>query len=148
MLDRISGYVLSAVLASLFYIIWFLIFLALQPGQTSLGFDLGFACMFTIIGGFGPALAVMSLPWIVAVGEYRKLRRGGQVYFAAIGAFLTFVISCATASLSPKPFFIEDQTFFEGVKIAAERQGICSILAGTIFGLSYWFLSERQGAAR
>lgn len=144
MLDRISGYLFSAVLASLFYFVWFLVFLKSRPGQTSLTFNLGFACIFLIIGGFGPALALMSLPWIVAVWGYRRLRCRGQVYFAGIGAFLTLVISCATASLAPKPLFIEDQTFFEGVKIAAERQGVCFVLAGTIFGLSYWFLSERH----
>jgi len=118
-----------------------------MPGHTSLKFKLGFAYMFLIVGGFGPALALMSLPWIVAVRAYRRLRRWGEVYFAAIGAFLTLVISCAAASLSPKPFCVEDQTFFEGVKIAVERQGICFILAGTVFGLFFWFLSERQRAA-
>jgi hypothetical protein len=146
-LKRIAGYLLSAALALLFYVVWLLVYFESQPGKTSLGFNLAFAFFFSITEGFGAALALMSLPWILAVRGYRILRCWGQVYFAGIGAFLTLVIGCTTASLSPKPLWIEDQTFLEGVRIAAERQGICLILAGTIFGFSYWFLSEREGAA-
>jgi hypothetical protein len=47
----------------------------------------------------------------------------------------------------PKPLFIEDQTFFEGVLITAKREGICFALAGSVFGASYWFLSERHVGA-
>lgn len=53
------------------------------------------------------------------------------------------LIGCAASSLSPKPLFIEDQTFLEGVLIALERQGFCLALAGTIIGIGYWFFAER-----
>jgi hypothetical protein len=56
-------------------------------------------------------------------------------------------IGCAASSVSPKPLFIEDQTFIEGVLIALERQGACLALAGTILGLGYWFLAEKNVAA-
>ena len=71
---------------------------------------------------------------------YRSLRISGPLYFAGIGALLTFVIGCATTSLSPKPLFIEDQAFFEGAIIAAEREGIILLLGGATFGFIYWFL--------
>jgi hypothetical protein len=127
-----------------FYIVWDTVFIRVQPDKTTWGVNLEVAIVFSIVGGFGPALALMSLPWILAVWGYRKLRCYGQVYFAGIGAVLLLVIGCATASLFPKPFFIEDQTFIEGIKIAVERQGICFFLAGAFCGFSYWFLSERQ----
>ena len=144
-LARIGGYVLSAVLASAFYIVWDVVSwdLQLDPPMT----DLAVPLFVLIFGGFGAALALMSLPWIVAVCGYSRLRRWGQVYFAGIGAVLMFVLGCATSSLSPKPSFIEDQTILEGAIIAAERQGICLALAGIIFGLSYWYLCERPCAA-
>jgi hypothetical protein len=145
-LKRLSGYLLSAVFASLFYIVWMLIFLGSrlsEAGQTSLKFKLGLACFFLIFGGFGLALALMSLPWIIAARWYRRLQCRGQVYFSGIGAFLMLSIGCITSALSPKPSFIQDQTVLEGIVIAGERQGICLILAGAIFGLSYWFLCER-----
>jgi hypothetical protein len=42
---------------------------------------------------------------------------------------------------------IEDQTFVEGAMIAAEREGLCMLLAGVFFGLTYWFLSGRRRPA-
>ena len=50
----------------------------------------------------------------------------------------------AVSSISPKPLFIEDQTFMQGVLIAIERQGLCLALAGATLGLGYWFLAERK----
>ena len=38
---------------------------------------------------------------------------------------------------------MEDQTFFEGARIAAERQGVCFAVAGILHGLTYWFLAEK-----
>jgi hypothetical protein len=145
-LDRIAVYGLCAVLALLVYIACDFIFTELDPVPASVMFNLGFAFVFSIVDGFAPALALMCLPWILVVWGYRPLRRWGQVYFSVNGAVLAFVIGCAAASLAPKPLFIEDQTFLEGAKIAAERQGISFILAGATFGLSYWFFNERQGA--
>lgn len=146
-LARIGGYVLSAVLASAFYIVWDVVSWDLRLSPPILMTDLAVPLFILIFGGFGAALALMSLPWIVAICGYSRLRRWGRVYFAGIGAVLMFVLGCTMSSLSPKPLFIEDQTFFEGAIIAAERQGICLALAGIIFGLSYWHLCERPCAA-
>jgi hypothetical protein len=103
-------------------------------------FSVGFALFFGLTGGFGLALVVMSLLWVAMVSGYARLRSRGPLYFVGIGAFLMFGIGCATSSLSWKPLFIEDQTFFEGVIIAAQRQGIILLLGGATFGFLYWFL--------
>ena len=110
------------------------------PERPGLIFSVGLAFFFCLTDGFGLALALLSLPWIAVVLGYRNLRSSGPLYFAGIGALLTFVIGCTTSSLSWKPLFIEDQTFFEGAIITAERQGIILLLAGAMFGLIYWFV--------
>jgi hypothetical protein len=65
------------------------------------------------------------------------------LYFSTMGAALIFLVGCAMSSLAPKPLFIEDQTFFEGFRIAVERQGLVFVLAGAVFGCLYWLVSER-----
>lgn len=65
------------------------------------------------------------------------------MYFPLMGAAATFIVECATSSLAPKPLFIEDQTFLEGFMIAVQRQGVCLLLTGLMFGLTFWFVSER-----
>ena len=59
------------------------------------------------------------------------------------GATLMILVGCMASSLSPKPLFMEDQTFFEGVIIALERQGLCLAVAGAVLGLGYWFFAEK-----
>jgi hypothetical protein len=61
-----------------------------------------------------------------------------------VAALLSLAIGCATSSLSPKPLFIEDQTFLEGCMIAVQRQGAGLVLTGLVFGLTFWLVSERQ----
>jgi hypothetical protein len=119
-----------------------------EAPQTGLGFRLLLGWFFWVAGGFAPTLLVMIVPWILAVSAYRKLRWFGQLYFPGVGAFVLFVLGCTSASLAPKPLFIEDQTFLEGAAIAAERQGIAFLLAGLAFGVCYWFFGERQIPAR
>ena len=70
-------------------------------------------------------------------------QRYGLTYFSLIGAATILVIGSMISSLSPKPLFIEDQTFLEGFMIAIERQGICLLLTGFVFGLTFWLVSER-----
>ncbi len=94
-----------------------------------------------------PALGLMIVPWLLAVRGYRRIKLPGWIYYSSIGAVGTVVIGCATSSLAPKPLFIEDQTFIEGAIMAAERQGVCMLLAGLLFGLTYWFLSGRHQPA-
>jgi hypothetical protein len=99
---------------------------------------------FLLFGGFGLVFLALTLPWVVAVSVFPKTRWSGKLYFILVGAILVLVLACLISSLMPKPLFIEDRTFFGGVLIAAKRQGICFALAGSMFGASYWFLSERQ----
>ena len=144
----IGAYLISAILASLLYVVWFVFFLTRQVEEStemSLTFKVGFAFFFCLTSGFGLALALMSLPWIAVVSGYSRLRGWGPLYFGGIGALLIFVIGCATSSLSWKPLFIEDQTFFEGAIIAAKRQGTILLLAGAFFGFTYWFLGYSEG---
>ena len=98
---------------------------------------------FLLFGGFAFVFLPLILPWIVAVRVFPRDRYSGKLYFPLVGAALIFVLGCVVASLMPKPLFVEDQTFFAGVLLAAKREGLCFALAGIIFGAAYWFLCER-----
>lgn len=144
---RIIGYAVGAALASLMHVGWLTEFLrsgrdaAQQPG---FGFRLLFASFFWLTEGFALTLFLMIAPWSLAVSAYGRFRRFGQFYFPAVGALIVFTLGCATASISWKPLFIEDQTFLQGAVIAAQRQGLGFILAGIAFGASYWLFGERK----
>ena len=142
----VIGYARSAAVASVFYILWLAGTLSLaSPGEPpSLASALGFAAFLYIVGGFGPALGLMIVPWVLAVRGYRLARLPGWLYYTAVGAVGLVALGCAASSLAPKPLFVDDQTFLEGVVIAAERQGVCLALAGMLFGLTYWFSSGRR----
>lgn len=143
MMIRVAGYALSAIVASVFYIVWVVAELSFSnPG--TLQDRLLAASIFFFFGGFLAALVLMTAPWMLIVWTYRRTRFSGAAYFACAGAVLTILVACTASSLSWKPLFIEDQTFLEGVFIALERQGVCLALAGVIFGLGYWFLGEKN----
>ncbi len=145
--NHIIGYLAGAALATLFYVVRMLVSFSVgipAAEHVSYLFRFGLAVFFWLFGGTAVALALLFLPWCLAVWGYRRLQCSGLVYFGLIGAVATFIIGCGTASLSPKPLFIEDQTFLEGFMIAVERQGVCLLLTGLVFGLTYWFVSERQ----
>lgn len=147
--DLVIGHAWGAAVGSLIYVaLDALVLRHSGTPETSLGFDLGFIFFFLLPTDFAPALLLMILPWWLAVSVYRKLRLPGQLYFPGVGALLVFVLGCTTASLAPKPLFVEDQTFLQGATIAAERQGIAFLLAGLAFGACYWFFSGRQVAAQ
>src|SRR5690348_12849569 len=137
---RVAGYGLSAIAAWGFYGSWIAVEV---PGPGSLSSRLVAALILCLFGGFSAALVLMSFPWILAVWIHRSVRRSRATYFTFVGALLMVFVGCAASSLSPKPLFVEDQTFLEGVLIAFERQGVCLALAGTIVGLGYWFLAEK-----
>jgi hypothetical protein len=86
----------------------------------------------------------MAFPWYFSVRWYDRLQRFGLIYFPLNGAATALIIGSCTSSLSLKSLFIEDQTFLEGFMIAIERQGICLLLTGFVFGLTFWVVSERQ----
>lgn len=128
------------------YVGWLVAFLMpdRNAAQVGFGFRLLFASFFWLTGGFALTLFLMMAPWSLAVSAYSKFRRFGRFYFPAVGALFVFTFGCATASISWKPLFIEDQTFLEGAVIAAQRQGLGFILAGIAFGASYWLFGERK----
>jgi hypothetical protein len=111
-------------------------------------FGIGFAIFFWLFEGMGAALILMAIPWYLAVRAYGRLQRFGLIYFSVVGAATALVTGCGTSSLSPKPLFIEDQTFLEGFVIAAERQGVCLLLTGLVFGTTFWLVSERLRPSR
>ena len=142
-LIRVAGYALSALLACIFYVCW----IATETSFSSPGSvrdQLFAALFFCVIGGFSAALLVMSALWIVVIWALRRIRRSTGAYFAGAGAILMVLVGCMASSLSPKLLFVEDQTFFEGVFIALERQGLCLALSGALLGLGYWFFAEKH----
>ncbi len=158
--NRLVGYLTSVAGASLFYVAWFVVSVELNTtpgGNSSFKFEVGLAFFFLLFSA-GSAFVLMAFPWYVSVRWYERLRRSGMIdpvrwydrarcfgliYFSLLGAATTLVLGCVTSSLSPKPLFVEDQTFIEGFVIALERQGICLLLTGLVFGLTFWLVSER-----
>jgi hypothetical protein len=147
--NRLIGYLASAVSASLFYVLWIVV--SSGPNRTPDGdvtVLIGIAFFFWLFGGMAAAFVLMAFPWYLAVRWHDRLQRFGLMYFSLIGAATLLVIGCATSSLSPKPLFVEDQTFLEGFMIAVQRQGICLLLTGFVFGLTFWLVSERRRFTR
>jgi hypothetical protein len=140
---RLIGYLASFTAASIFYMVWLVIQSWTPDRHVNVLLDIGIAFFFWLFGGMGAALVLMALPWYLAVILHDRLQRYGLMYFSLIGAAATLAIGCATSSLAPKPLFVEDQTFLEGFMIAVQRQGVCLLLTGLVFGLTFWFVSER-----
>jgi hypothetical protein len=158
--NRLVGYLASIAGASLFYVAWFVTWVEINAtpgGGTSFKFKIGFAFFFMLFSA-GSAFVLMAFPWYLSVRWYDRLQRSVPInsvrwfdraqhfsllYFSLLGAATTLVLGCAISSLSPKPLFIEDQTFLEGFMVAIERQGICLLLTGFVFGLIFWLVSER-----
>jgi hypothetical protein len=135
---RVTGFALSSAIGWVFYLSW----IAAEVGPGSLPNRLTAALILSVFGGFSAALVLMILPWPLVVWIYSNVQRFGAIYFGCAGALLMICLGCAASSVSPKPLFIEDQTFIEGVLIAFERQGLCLALAGSIIGFGYWFFAE------
>jgi hypothetical protein len=149
--NRLVGYLASVTSASLFYVVWFVVSVEQNRtpgGDVTVLFKIGIAVFFWLFGGMGAAFVLMAFPWYLTVVWHDRLKRFGLIYFSLIGAATTIVIGCGTSSLSPKPLFIEDQTFLEGFTIAIQRQGICLLLTGLVFGLTFWLVSERLRHSR
>ena len=143
---RVTGYAASAMLASLIYVVWLTLsakFSEVGTARPSLLFGFGFALVFLFIGGFALALLLMIGPWAIAVWARLKTQWDNPIYFPVLGALFVFTLGCTTASILPKPLWIEDQTFLEGAVIAAQRQGVCLLLSGIAFGACYWWLERR-----
>jgi hypothetical protein len=139
-LIRIAGYALSSVLASAFYIGWIIV----EAGPGGLRTRAVAALIFYLSGGFAATLLLMTLPWALIVWITQKTASFRAIGFLCSGALCVLVIGCIVSSLLPKPLFVEDQTFLEGLLITLERQGILLALSGVILGFGYWFLAERN----
>ena len=136
-----AAYALSSAVASLFYVGWIVVE---AGGSGSLQTRLIAALILYVFGGFAAALVLTAPLWVAVVWLSRRVQLFRALYFACSGAFLMILVGCVSSSASPKPLFVEDQSFWEGVLIALERQGTCLALAGTILGFGYWFVAERN----
>jgi len=145
-LKRVLGYFASTVLASLFHIAWVSCddLWSNSAAREQFTTTFGASIFFFLAGGFALVFLLLILPWIVVVSVFARTRYSGRIYFTLAGAILIFIIGCLTASLIPKPLFVPDQTFAESILMAVKREGISFVLAGGIFGASYWFLCERH----
>jgi hypothetical protein len=141
--NRMVGYLASFSSASLFYLVWFAVQNRTSDSHVTVLFQIGIAFFFWLFGGMAAAFVLMAFPWYLAVVWHGRLQRSGLMCFSLIGAATTTAIGCATSSLAPKPLFVEDQTFLEGFMIAIQRQGVCLMFTGLVFGLTFWFVSER-----
>ena len=149
--NRMVGYLASVTSASLFYVAWFVFSFEQNrtpDGHVTVLFKIGLALFFWFFEGMCAAFVLMVFPWYLAVVWHDRGQRFGLMYFSLIGAAITIAVGCGTSSLSPKPLFIEDQTFLEGFMIAVQRQGICLLLTGFVFGLTFWLVSERRRHSR
>jgi hypothetical protein len=142
--NRLVGYLASFASASFAYLAWFELWNSAADSHVSIRFRIGLAVFFWLFGGMAAALVLIAGPWCFVVILYDRLQRFGLMYFSLLGAVFTLAIGCAMSSLSPKPLFIEDQTFLEGCMIAVKRQGAGMVLTGLVFGLTFWLVSEHQ----
>ena len=141
---RVAAYGGSAILASLIYVVWLTVSVRFGEGtHPGLTFALEFAFLFLFAGGFALALILMIIPWAFAVWVQLKTRLDSRIYFLVVGALLVFILGCTAGSISPKPFWIDDQTFLTGAVITAQRQGVCLLLSGIAFGACYGWLERR-----
>jgi tetrahydromethanopterin S-methyltransferase subunit F len=136
---RFAGFAVSAILASLLYVIWVAISAAWDGGTTHRGliFGLRFALFFMFAGGFALAWILMIVLWAMAVWLQLKTRWDARIYFPAVGALLVLVLGSAASSIAPTPAWMQNQTFLQGAAIAAERQGLCLLASGLVFGACY-----------
>lgn len=146
--NRLIGYIAAFLVASLFYVGWITVANRAPGTGVAVRFRIDIAIFFWLFGGVAVALVLMALPWSLAVIFANRIRQFGLAYFLTFGAALTILLGCAASSLAPKPLFIEDQTFSEGFVIALQRQGVCLLLTGLLFGVTYWYLSERGRPVR
>lgn len=137
---RAAGYAISMAVAWLVYIGGIA---AEIPGPGSVAQRLLAASIFSLIGGFAAALALMAPSWILSMWIYLRFRLSGPVFFIVTATILMVILGCISSSLSWKPLFIEDQTFLEGFVIALKRQGMILAAAGAAAGLGYWHLAEK-----
>jgi hypothetical protein len=143
--SRVIGYLASVAIASLFYLVWFVFSGPNEPPAeaTSIQFRVVLGLFFLVLYGPGVAFVLMPVPLALGVLGRNRLQRFGLMYYSAAGAATALVVGCATSSLSPKLLIVEDQTFLEGFVIAVQREGVCLLLTGFLFGLTFWLVSER-----
>ena len=118
----------------------------MESGTTHPGvrFGFGFAFVFLFVRGLRPGVASdgRSLG-DCCVGPTFSTRWDGRIYFPGVGALLLFTLGCTAAAISPKPFWIADQTFLEAAVITAQREGLCLLFCGFALGACYSWLERR-----
>ena len=141
---RMAGYALSCTVGGAFYMGWIMV--EARPG--SFQTRLIAALILCVFGGFSAAVVLMAPPWALIVWISGKMKSLRAVYFAGSGAVSMILVGCAASAASPKPLFIDDQTFWESFLITLERQGVCLAISGMIIGFGYWLLAERNLKSR
>jgi len=141
--NRFAGYLTAAAAGSFVYTTGGLIdFVLTGPGYPVLDALKIVLAIWLLV--FFMAVVGMFLPWRLAIWVSRLANWASIFYFVGTAAVATLVVGCVMSSLFPKLSFIEDQTFFEGMRVAAERQGWLLRITGIAGGLTYWFVSERR----
>lgn len=133
------GYVCSAIVVSIFYVIW-MYFQFLPVFHKADISPLGFSIFFYFTSGFFVSLFVMIIPWFFATKLSKFFVQFHFFYFALFGAFSFFLVNCFCA-VSPYDL---GETHRELEFAVAKNDGLCFLLAGLFFGTSYWFLTERS----
>jgi hypothetical protein len=147
----LARYGVSAIVALLLYIVSLAVYISVsdpQAAKPGFLFGIGFAIVFSLLGGFALAFLLMLVPWAIAAWIQLKTRWNGRIYFPAAGALLVFILGCAAASISPKPLFVDEQTFWEGALLTAQREGLALLIAGIAFGVCYGWLERRSQPIR
>jgi hypothetical protein len=79
--NRLVGYLVSFVSASLIYMVWFVLWNTAAGSHVGILFRIGIGIFFWLFGGMAAALVLITIPWYLAVILRGRLNRFGVVYF-------------------------------------------------------------------
>ena len=144
------GYLCAMAVASLVYIACTTVYYRLNETTDktsvfyhSLGDTIAFAFIQWLAGGFLSAMIVLIMPWIIAVKICRRLRVEGLLPYAMIALLLSFPLNLL---FSMTPFELIGSSALPSISLALRYQGVSYLIAGLIFGVTYWILSIRTTA--
>ncbi len=144
------GYLCAMAVASLVYIACTTVYYRLNETTDktsvfyhSLGDTIGFAFIQWLAGGFLISMIVLIMPWIVAVKICRRLRMESLSSYAMIALLLSFPLDLLL-SITPFSIFAGPYVpFASRISLALRYQGVSYLIAGLMFGITYWILSIR-----
>ena len=143
--NRLRGYFAAVIAATLSYLVWIAAEdLLINPKQQVNLLSILLIVMIVELFSILAVAVSMLVPWGLAIWGSTQHSRPGGVHFALAGASAAFILGCVASSLSPKPLFVEDQSFARGLEIAAQREGLGLFFSGLFGGLIYWSVSERR----